>query len=170
MTAKRTSTRYHKKPNRRPGYDYSQPGTYFVTLCTEHRRCLFGAVIDGVMLSNDIGDMVLSEWRALPERYPGIELDAVMLMPDHLHGIIILGTDPGVTEIPHLGTIIRAFKGRSTNRYFDHVRAGTWAAIDRRLWQQRYHDRIVRSDTELDRIRAYIAGNPMRWERQSRTS
>ena len=169
MTANQTSTRYHKKPNRRPGYDYSQPGTYFVTLCAEHRQCLFGTVADGVMLSNDVGYMVLSEWDALPQTFPGTELDASMLMPDHLHGIIILGTDPDVTAIPHLGTIIRAFRERSTNRYFAQVRAGIWPAIDRRLWQQRYHDRIVRSDTELDHIRTYITGNPIRWEQRNRT-
>lgn len=159
---------YRKKPNRLPGYDYRQPGAYFVTLCRHDPRISLGEVVAGEMVPNAVGRMILAEWQALAIAAPGIGLDGVMLMPDHLHGIVMLGTDPEVPTWPSLGEVVARFKNSSNKRYFDKVRDGIWPPIDRRVWQLRYHDRVIRSDRELDRVREYIAANPARWEARRR--
>jgi putative transposase len=87
----------NRKSQRKKDYDYSQPGYYSVTICTQLRSCLFGAIQNGEMLVNDAGQMVQDTWYEIPTHYPGIELDVMQIMPNHLHGIIIIrdvGTAP----------------------------------------------------------------------------
>ena len=79
--------KHHRRSIRLKGYDYSQAGAYFITIVAQARACLFGEVVDGEMRLNDAGRMV---WDDLPERFPGLELDAFGVMPNHVHGIIIL--------------------------------------------------------------------------------
>ena len=86
--------KHHRRSIRLPEYDYSQPGAYFVTICTQNRLCLFGDVVNAEMVLNDAGRMVEAEWRALPERFLQVESDEFIVMPNHLHGIIII-TDSG---------------------------------------------------------------------------
>jgi REP element-mobilizing transposase RayT len=101
------------------GYDYSQAGAYFVTICTQGRACLFGEVVDGEMRLNDAGRMVVAEWERLPALFPNVVLDAFVVMPNHIHGIVIL-TDPaddatdGATAIG--ATIGGATTGGATTR------------------------------------------------------
>ena len=86
-----------RKSQRKQDYDYSQPGYYAVTVCTQNRSCLFGMIIDGAMQLNDAGRMIDKIWHEMPEHYPGIELDVMQIMPNHLHGIIVVrevGTAP----------------------------------------------------------------------------
>jgi REP element-mobilizing transposase RayT len=84
-----------QRPNRRSlrlkGYDYAQAGAYFVTICTQGRVCLFGEVVDGEMRLNAAGAVVDAEWHGLPRRFPGIQTDAFVVMPNHVHGIIHVG-------------------------------------------------------------------------------
>jgi len=75
-------------------YDYSQNGAYFVTICTHNRECLCGRIIDGDMVPNDAGRMIESVWNDLPERFPGVSVDASVVMPNHTHGIILLEDVP----------------------------------------------------------------------------
>ena len=86
--------RHHRRSIRVKGYDYAQPGAYFVTICAQDRECRFGTVADGVMHLNDAGRMVASVWDELPIFYPGVGIDAFVVMPNHIHGIIILHADP----------------------------------------------------------------------------
>ncbi len=72
------------------GYDYTAPGAYFVTICTQDRACMFGEVVDGVMCPNDAGRMVETVWGELPVFYPGVAIDGFVVMPNHIHGIIVL--------------------------------------------------------------------------------
>jgi REP-associated tyrosine transposase len=89
------SQKYHRRSIRLKGYEYSQAGAYFVTVCVQDRACLFGEVADGQMHLNDAGRIVLAEWDALPVRFPAVELDAFGIMPNHIHGIIVISTaDP----------------------------------------------------------------------------
>jgi len=83
----------HRRSLRLQGYDYSQVGAHFVTICTQDRSCLFGEAVDGEMRLNDAGLMVATEWERLPERYPKVVLGAFVVMPNHIHGIVII-TDP----------------------------------------------------------------------------
>jgi REP element-mobilizing transposase RayT len=71
-------------------YDYTQPGAYFITVCAHERTCVFGDIVDGEMRVNDAGWMVQQCWDEIPEHYPGIEIDAFTVMPNHIHGIVIL--------------------------------------------------------------------------------
>jgi REP element-mobilizing transposase RayT len=83
--------KHHRRSIRLKGYDYARVGTYFVTVCTHDRTCLFGNMADGMMALTDAGRIVQTTWDGLPEHYPGVELDAFVLMPNHVHGIILLG-------------------------------------------------------------------------------
>jgi REP element-mobilizing transposase RayT len=148
-------------------YDYSQPRIYFVTICTEHRSMLFGEVIRGAMVTNEKGDMIYIVWEALSESFPGIALDAMIVMPDHVHGVIVLGADPEVGTLYRLGDVVKYFKGRSTSRYIANVTSLGWPRFEGRLWQRRYFDRVVRSDRELSNIHEYIETNPYRWEQRT---
>ncbi|MDN5271898.1 hypothetical protein QTO31_07930 [Chloroflexus sp. MS-CIW-1] len=92
--------RHHRRSIRLKGYDYSQAGAYFITICTQDRACLFGKVVNGEMRLNDAGRMVLAEWNMLPERFPHVVLDAFVVMPNHVHGIVVItnpATDDGAT-------------------------------------------------------------------------
>ena len=88
------SPRYHCRSIRLKGYDYSQTGAYFITLCTERRVCLFGDVVGGEMQLNPVGRMVETVWNELPYFYPGIAIDGFVVMPNHIHGIIWVGAAP----------------------------------------------------------------------------
>jgi putative transposase len=82
--------RHHRQSIRRKGYDYAQPGAYYVTLCTIGRMCLFGDVVDGVMALSELGKIVEGCWRELPAHYPHVVLDACVIMPNHVHAVIVL--------------------------------------------------------------------------------
>src|SRR3990172_7834035 len=82
--------KHHRRSIRLRGYDYAQAGAYFVTICTQNRECLFGEVVDGQMVLNDPGKILESVWSELPDHYPGVDVDAFVIMPNHIHGIVIL--------------------------------------------------------------------------------
>jgi REP element-mobilizing transposase RayT len=88
--------RHHRRSIRLRGYDYRQAGAYFVTICVQDRACLFGEVVDGDMRLSKAGENVQAVWNDLPRRFPGIDLDAFVVMPNHVHGIVFLGADPDV--------------------------------------------------------------------------
>jgi REP element-mobilizing transposase RayT len=95
-----------------------------------------------------------------------VEVDAVVVMPNHLHGILMFGTmadDPDTLTVPPLKRVMQWFKGTSTNDYMLGVRTDGWPQFDSRLWQKGYYEHIIRSDGELDRIRQYIEANPAQW-------
>jgi len=81
---------HHRRSIRLPGYDYAQAGAYFVTLCTQGRECLFGNVVDGVMQLNDAGLVAEKCWLEIPMHFPRVVLDAVIIMPNHVHGILVI--------------------------------------------------------------------------------
>lgn len=82
--------KHHRRSVRLRGYDYSQAGAYFVTICTQNRECLFGDMVDGEMRLNDAGRVVHGVWNDLPDHYAGVKLDAFVVMPNHVHGIIVI--------------------------------------------------------------------------------
>ena len=83
--------KHHRRSIRLKGYDYAQEGVYFVTVCTQDRACLFGAVADGEMQLNNSGQIAKTAWDDLPARFPSVRLDAFIVMPNHVHGIIMVG-------------------------------------------------------------------------------
>jgi REP element-mobilizing transposase RayT len=165
------ASRYNPEIHRRrsirlKGYEYSRPGTYFVTICTRDRECLFGNVSDGQMVLNNAGRIIERAWKDLPTRFPSVELDVFGVMPNHVHGIIaIVGaglappkTKGAASSAPTLGDVVRAFKSISAIRVNRHLsRSG------QPLWQRNYYEHIIRTDDEQNRIQQYIRDNPMGW-------
>ena len=147
-------------------HDYSSPGAYFVTLCTEHGASLFGDVKDDQMVLSPAGVTIESWYGAIPQRFPGVMLDVGVVMPNHLHAIIMIGACSGMGDsepLPQLSAVIQWFKGVTTNGYILGVKSQNWKRFPGRLWQRGYYDRIVRSDSELEKFRSYIEANPARW-------
>ncbi len=170
--------RHHRRSIRLKDYDYSQAGAYFVTICVQGRECLFGDVVNHEMHYNDAGKMICAEWETLTQRFPTVELDEWVAMPNHLHGIIGIvdsvraslvdtpdraGMNPAPTSKSTLGDIVGAFKSLSTHQYIEGVHNKGWLAFYKKLWQRNYHEHIVRNERELEAIRKYIRNNPKQW-------
>jgi len=154
---RRNSLRY-------PGYDYAQPGAVFVTIETAARQRLFGTVVEGRMLHSPAGTMAISRWQTIQDRFPAVETDTFVVMPDHVHGIVFLGTDADEAALrTTVGDVVRWFKTSVYAAYGTRVREEGWPPYDGQLWHRDYYDRIVRNGAELAAIRAYIEGNPGRW-------
>jgi REP element-mobilizing transposase RayT len=152
---------HHRRSIRLRGHDYSSPGWYFVTLCTEGKLHVFGEVVQGEMHRNAAGEMVAACWRWLEKRHHQVKLDEWIVMPNHLHGIIVVTEARGgsrTAPTKPLGRLIGAFKTVSTSR----VNAER-EAPHAELWQRDFYERIIRHDRELEMIREYIRTNPLRW-------
>ncbi|HMM42232.1 MAG TPA: hypothetical protein PKA95_10050 [Thermomicrobiales bacterium] len=168
--------RHRRGSMRASWWDYAGCGAYFVTICTHHRLTLFGDVVDGRVYLSPAGTMAAESWAAVPDRFSGIALDAYVVMPNHLHGIVVVRTGRhdeshreqsavvvSGTSDGSLGRVIQAFKSLTTVAYGRGVREHGWQPFDGRLWQRNYYDHIIRNADELGRVRAYIARNPARW-------
>ena len=159
------SNRPRRRSVRLRDYDYSTPGAYFVTICTIKRRCVLGTVADGDFLASRFGRVVDQCWRALVDHYPTIELDSFVIMPNHVHGIVLLtdgqgraGLKPASTKRPSFTEVVRGFKTFSSRRINEmRDRPGT------PVWQRGFYEHVVRNERELDGIRRYIEGNPAKW-------
>ncbi|RMH77920.1 MAG: transposase [Cyanobacteria bacterium J007] len=141
------------------GYDYTQPGAYFVTLCTKNRECLFGEVVGKVVELNEYGRIAAEMWQWLARQYLYVELDAWVVMPNHLHGILIITDTCSESDRKPLGDLVGAFKtvsGRKINQLRD--------TPGYPVWQRDFYDRINRNDKSLHNIRQYIANNPLQWD------
>jgi putative transposase len=166
------SEKHHRRSIRLRGYDYSQPGAYFITICTQDRSYLFGEVVNGEIQMNEYGQIVHDAWNDLPNHYAGVVLDAFVIMPNHVHEVIVLTNDPirddfvgaglkpAPTHTKHvpLSEIVRAFKTFSARRINQH--RGTPGAP---VWQRNYYEHIIRNEESLNHIREYILQNPIRW-------
>lgn len=171
----------HRRSIRLRDYDYAKGGAYFVTFVIQDRKCLFGTIAGGQILPNDAGRMVQTVWDSLPSHYAGVESDAFVVMPNHIHGIIsLVGTEPcarsaekgqpqGVAPTMDrtalsLPDVVHRFKTSTTKRYVDGVKQLGWRGFSGRLWQRNYFEHVIRSEDSLTRIRLYILDNPARWE------
>lgn len=177
-----------KKHNRRSirlkGYDYTEPGAYFITICTSKREYLFGHIQDEKMHLNRYGEVVQFNWNNLPKSYPHVQLDEFIIMPDHIHGIIMLKDPVGaglptiesLTKNPYkpaptpqkrhgLPEIIRSLKTRSATR-INQLRSTKGNPV----WQRGYYEHIVRNQQALSNIRRYIINNPSKWQKDKLNS
>ncbi len=165
--------KHQRKSIRLRGYDYTQAGAYFVTICTYQRECLFGEIMNEEMVLNELGVIANECWRALPEHFPRVELGAFVVMPNHVHGIVII-TESKVgaqhaaplrqqsinVKPGSLGAIVRSFKAAATRRI------GREQGISG-IWQRNYYEHIIRNEVGLHRITAYIEANHANWETDS---
>jgi putative transposase len=160
---KGSNTQPKRKSIRLPGYDYSLSGAYFVTICALGHVDRFGEIVEGILYPSAEGEIIEACWAGLPHHYSHVELDAFVTMPNHIHGIIILRDSAPVQMVQHkrhaLSEIVRALKTFSARRINEHH--GTPGEP---VWQRNYYEHIIRNDSDLDRIRAYIATNPSAWQ------
>ena len=178
--------KYRIETIRLKNYDYSKSGAYFITIVTHNRQCIFGKISDGRMILNDGGKIAQQCWMDIPEHFPHAELDEFVIMPNHIHGIIILNEINNQTFVETnnysslqmqqikspsqssqqksifrspsktIGSIVRGFKIGVTKWFRKQTDIYT-------VWQQNYYEHIIRNDDELNRIRQYIIINPSKW-------
>ena len=181
---------HHRRSIRWVGYDYAAAGAYFVTLCVQDRRCLFGEIGNDVMALNAAGAMVQATWNELSGHCRNVDIDTFVVMPNHVHAIIRL-VGAGLCACPHddtngkgqpqrvaptnagrtddiahpttLADVVRRFKSLTTRRYADGVSQQGWVPFGGRLWQRNYWEHVVRGEESLSRIRRYILDNPASW-------
>jgi putative transposase len=179
---------HNRKNPRLTAYDYSDAGSYFLTICTRNHDSFFGIVQDGKMLFNDVSHIAIKCWQNLPERFRKVSLDEFVLMPNHFHGIINISDNKGV--INHAPTGNRnEFVGAQfiAPKKYDATDQGvinhastlgmivrTFKALASRKihlsgkdefnWQRNYYEHIIRNEDSLNYIREYIITNPLRWE------
>ena len=160
---------HQRRSIRLKGFDYAQSGAYFVTICTKDRECIFGKIVDEEMRLNDKGAIVYAEWLRTTEIRINVITDEFIIMPNHLHGIIMINNGRGVlqyapTESPFrspsqtIGAIIRGFKS-ATTKQINELRGTPGKPV----WQRNYFERVIRDEDELNRIREYIIFNPAKW-------
>ncbi len=164
-----TSEKHHRRSIRLKGYDYSQAGAYFVTICTDDRQNIFGEIINGKMHLNHIGQIIKTEWDKTPKIRSNVDLDESVIMPNHVHGIILILDDgrgvspyaPTTFRSPskNLGAIVRGFKS-TTTKQINEARKSFSTSV----WQRNYYEHIIRNEHELNRIREYSVYNPLRWQ------
>jgi REP element-mobilizing transposase RayT len=145
-------------------YDYSGSGVYFITICADERRCLFGDVVAETVRLSTLGRIVETEWLRSSEIRREVELDSYVVMPNHVHGIVAIDQSVHIDALEprsrhrSLGSFVNAFKATTTRRV-NELRSAPGTAV----WQRNYYEHIVRSEEELNRIREYIAINPAKW-------
>ncbi len=176
----------HRKSIRLQGYDYSQAGAYFVTIVTYHRDCLFGEIENEIMILNEFGKIADECWRAIPDHFPNVELGAHMIMPNHMHGVIVIHDDEsashlGMTDDDGRGAAMLRPYANTTNNHKINVKPRSLGAIIRSyksavtyrinkehnatgIWQRNYYEHIIRSADEANRIHLYIEANPAQWD------
>ena len=177
---------HHRRSIRLKGYDYSQAGLYFVTICTHQRLPLFGEIIEGEMILNAAGMIAKKCWLAIPEHFPQVKLEEFVIMPNHVHGIIQIDiidvgaknlsplqlqqSDVGAKNFSPLhttsrptgtsktiGSIVRGFKIGVTTWF----RANTTTHC---VWLRNYHEHIIRDENAYLKIADYVQTNPKKWQ------
>jgi REP element-mobilizing transposase RayT len=169
--------KHHRRSIRLRGHDYSGGGAYFITICAQDKKCLFGRVAEGEMILNEAGRTIQRVWEDLPQRFPTVGLDVFQLMPNHLHGIFVIpgaGLEPALalatgapivqpgpkaagtaSRTPTMGGVIGVIATIEVNRI--------QSCVGRRFLQENFYEHIIRSVDSLEKIRAYIRHNPVRW-------
>lgn len=162
-----------RKKNRLRDYNYSQNGWYFVTICTYKKQDFFGKIENGNIVLNEYGNMVKQQWEWLENQYHYIYLDEWIIMPNHVHGIIVIenehdpcrdrsrpvptiGANTSI-KIKSLSEIMGAFK--TTSSKMIHIHGLTYFK-----WQRSFHDHIIRTEKKLQNIRKYIQNNPIKFQ------
>ena len=165
--------KYKTKSIRLKDWDYSQSAYYFVTICVKDRKCQLASSLDGKIGLTELGEATDECWRAIPDHFLHVSLDEFVIMPNHVHGILIFNVSAGTVETQNLassggtfgpqsrnlGSVIRGFKIGVT-------KAAKKAHVDL-AWQPRYYEHIIRNEYSLAKIRKYIKDNPGQWDMDS---
>lgn len=186
-------TKHHRRSIRLSGYDYSQAGLYFITICTQKRACLFGEIKDGVMELNEIGEIAHTEWNRTPEIRNNVELGDFVIMPNHIHGIIrLLGSNVSpmppcrgeshspnhldVPRLPIMGVCHTPIPTTQNQPTIGSIIRGYKSSVAKqigllgfpgKLWHRNYYEHIIRNEKSLIKITEYIINNPLNWDDDS---
>jgi putative transposase len=179
----------HRRSVRLRGYDYGWQGYYAVTICSQSRQCLFGTIEKGKVLLSDAGKIIEKIWNETPHVRREIRLDAFVIMPNHIHGIVQIKREDGEEEhtsdwmnesegrtsrapLPIEGRAYGSRDRQSVSTFVAGFKATTTHQINLlrgsrgfRLWQRSFHEHIIRDEADLCNHREYIMNNPMNWER-----
>ena len=165
--------KHHRRSLRLKGYDYSEEGAYYVTIVTWHRDCIFGKVIDDEVILSDFGKIADECWRAIPEHFSNVELGTYVIMPNYVHGIIV------ITNSRRGAAMLRPYED-NPNSHKINVKPGSLSAIVRSyksavsycihkeynatgIWQRNYYEHIIRDEKDLQNKTDYINANPSLW-------
>jgi putative transposase len=170
---KNNPEKHHRWSIRLKDYDYSSAGAYFVTICIKERRCVLGRIQNSDVVLSPIGKIVHQCWNEIPDHFNAAKLDVFVIMPSHLHGVLVIidewcrGTACRAPTIEQFGqpvrqslpTVVRSFKSAVT-RQINIVRN----TLGEPLWQRNYYEHIIRNEKELNQTREYILYNPLQWQ------
>lgn len=174
--------KHHRRSIRLRGYDYSQAGYYFVTICCYQRQRLFGDIVNGAMQLNEYGEIVKQEWLRSAVIRTNIELDEFIVMPNHFHGIIIIDKNLSITpQIARANSrsplrqsnkpIMPLMKPKSLSSLMAGFKSSVTKQINTirytpgsKIWQRNYYEHIIRNEKALNNIRQYIINNPLSWD------
>jgi putative transposase len=174
---------HHRRSIRLKGYDYSQAGLYFVTICCENKEHRFGKIENDEMILNDAGKIANECWMEIPKHFPNAVSHEHVVMPNHIHGIVELTNGPDVGAenflplpplqhprnefqkiIPRsIGSIIKGFKIGVT-KWFRNNSIGANNDLPIRVWQRNYHEHVIRNEQSYQTISDYIINNPAKWK------
>lgn len=166
-----------RQSTRLAAYDYSQAGAYFLTMVVEGRRHVFGEIADGTMILNDFGEIISQVWCDIAGYYERVEIDAFVVMPNHLHAIVWIHAPAGQHAVvgavhePPLRSSARERRGMLIPKLVGRFKTITAKQINERrntpgtpVWQRNYYDHVIRNEADLNHIREYIQTNVLRWQ------
>ncbi len=136
---------------RLPDFDYSQAGAYFVTICARRRHDIFGEIVNGLMVCNPTALVVKRCWDEIPAHFSNVAFDAFVVMPNHVHGILLFANPVGAGHARPLPVVIGSFKSAASK------------CVGIAIWQRSYWERVIRNEEELNTLRHYIDENPFHW-------
>ena len=188
--ADKYQNKYRIPSARLQNWDYGWNASYFVTICTQNRECYFGDILDGKMQLTEIGNLAKKYWQEIPQHFPFVQLDAFVVMPNHVHGIILIdkpqnggnGCNVNVVETRHclvsttpnndepktIGQ--KRFQNQGKNTLSSII--GSYKSVVTKnarkihagfAWQSRFHDHIIRNNESFEKIKSYIIENPLKW-------
>ncbi len=168
--------KYRIETTRLPDWNYGSNGAYFITICTKNKLYYFGEIIDDKMNLYEIGKLAKKYWYEIPKHFPFVRLGAFIVMPNHVHGIIIIdkpddkrieNIDDDNVETPKLGVSTPKWKsgtiGVIINQYKRIVTINARKINPNFAWQSRFYEHIIRNEKSLSKIENYIINNPLKW-------
>jgi REP element-mobilizing transposase RayT len=164
--------KYRIPSTRLKNWDYSSAGWYYVTICVKNMDCVLGKIIEGKMVLSDTGKIVDNYWRQIPRHFNNVDLNEYQIMPNHLHGIVVIKNNI-VVETHHDASLQKHKTNRGEKRPLLSIIIGRFKMQSSKqiriikanfFWQPRFFDHIIRSERTLQIIREYIRGNPLKWD------
>lgn len=163
MKGRVDSKPFTTRRNRLKGFDYRTPGYYFLTICQKDRKHLFADIHDGHLHLRPAGGMGAEVTSEIATRFANTIVDSSVIMPNHVHLLLGLNLDDRVAQQDSVIDVMEWWKSQTVNRYGWGAKNDGWPRYEGSMWQEGYHDRIVRDQRELEYIRYYIEQNPKRW-------